>query len=68
MHSAINPLLELLVGWVEHLEINDGTGGEGVGVGIPEVAALKEKCEGKWNKVTAWIDGMAVFAGGRCFR
>ena len=40
MESAITPVLELLGDQMKHLEINDGTGGGGLGVGINEIAAF----------------------------
>ena len=53
---------------MKQIDINAVTGGGGVGVGMPALAAFKEKWEGKLNEVASRIDGMAVFAGGRWFR
>ena len=47
--SANNPVLELLGDQMNHLEINASTGGGGVGVGIPEIVAFKDKWEGQLN-------------------
>ena len=35
---------------------------------MPEIAAFKDKWEGKLNEVADQIDGMYMFAGGRWFR
>ena len=53
---------------MKHLEVNAGTGGGGLGIGMSEISALEDKWEGQLNKVAARIDGMDVFAGGTWFR
>ena len=53
---------------MKHLEVNAGTGGGGLGIGMSEISALEDKWEGKLNEVAAMIDGMAVFSGGKWFR
>ena len=53
---------------MKHLEINAGTGGGRVGVGMTDIEAFEDKWEGKLNEVAALIDGMDVFAGGSWFR
>ena len=68
MDSAINLVLELLGDWMKHIEINAGTGGEELVVGMPELAASEDKWEVHLNEVADCISGVAVFAGGRWFR
>ena len=65
--SEITPVLELLGERMKHIDINSCTGGGGVGVGMPELAAFEDKWEGQLNEVAYRIDGMAVFSGGRQF-
>ena len=48
-----------------YLKIHASTGGWGVGVWMPEIAALEEKWEGQLNEVVDIIYGMAVFTEGR---
>ena len=43
MDSALPPVLELLGEWMKHLEVNVGTGGGGLGIGMSEIAALEDK-------------------------
>ena len=43
MDLAITQFLKLLVERMKHLEINSGTRGGGVGMGISEIASFKDK-------------------------
>ena len=43
MDLAVTPVLELLGYWMNHLDINDGTGDGGVGVGMPELVEFEYK-------------------------
>ena len=67
MESAITPVLELLGERMKHLEINGGTVSGGVEIDMSEIAALEDKIKGQLNEVTARINGMTVFKGGRWF-
>ena len=49
MESAITPVLELLGYQMKNQEINAGTGGGGLGVGITDIVAFEDKREGQLN-------------------
>ena len=53
---------------MNHLEINSGTGGGVVGVGMAELAAFEDNWEVQLNEVAACIDEVDVFSGGSSFR
>ena len=67
MYLSIILLLEILDERIKHFDINAGTGGVGVGVGITDISAFEDKWEGILSKGVAHIDVMAVFAGGKWF-
>ena len=68
MDSAITLVLGLLDEWLKHLEINAGTGGGVVRVGITYLEEFYNRWKGQQNKVAACIDGMDVFKKRRWLR
>ena len=68
MDSVITSVLELLGDQMKHLDINAVTGGLGVGVWMPDLAAFEDNWKAQLNEVAARIYGMSVFAGGKWFQ